>query len=282
MRTNLRSIDETFVPGDAAPLPILLTEDNPVNATVIEAIASRHGYEVDVATDGSQALEALAQRRYAAILMDCHMPVMDGYAATAEIRRREGAGPRMPIIALTASTMKGDRAACLAAGMDDYLAKPVRSRHLTFTLDRWTRPDGRARGEHADASRSDESAPGDLLDRAILDELDILGPYGFADLVQTFALDAGERLGLLRQCVERGDLVAARGVAHAVKGAAGGIGAGAMARCAAALERAAAATDGAEVRRLLPEVEALFAPSLDALAAGPAVSRTNGHSGARS
>lgn len=116
---------------------VLLVEDNVVNQRVCLALLSRLGYPVDIAADGSQALRQLGQRRYAAVLMDCQMPVMDGYDATAELRRREGAGRHTPVIALTASAMADDRAKCLAAGMDDYLSKPINADSLRDTLECW-------------------------------------------------------------------------------------------------------------------------------------------------
>src|SRR5207248_3051385 len=95
------------------------------------------GYRTDLVGNGREAIDALERRTYAAVLMDCWMPEMDGYSATAEIRRREGGAPRIPIIALTANAMKSDRAQCMAAGMDDYLAKPFRPEELKAILEHW-------------------------------------------------------------------------------------------------------------------------------------------------
>jgi two-component system, sensor histidine kinase and response regulator len=116
---------------------ILIAEDNRVNASVAVALLERRGYRADVARDGVEALAALSRTRYAAVLMDCQMPRLDGYAATAEIRRREGFDRRTRIIALTANAMKGAREECLAAGMDDYLAKPISAAALDEVLERW-------------------------------------------------------------------------------------------------------------------------------------------------
>ncbi len=119
-------------PGQAAPLRILLAEDNPVNQKVALLQLKNLGYQADVATDGAQAIEMLGRQPYDVILMDCQMPVMDGLAATREIRRSY---PRpVRIIAMTANAMQGDRERCLEAGMDGFLSKPVRAADLGRVL----------------------------------------------------------------------------------------------------------------------------------------------------
>jgi CheY-like chemotaxis protein len=119
------------------PPSVLVAEDSPVNQTVTARNLERCGCNVDIVSDGRQALEALAERRYDAVMMDCQMLELDGYDATAELRRREYGVRRTPVIAMTAHAMPSDRARCLAAGMDDYVSKPIRREQLIAALQRW-------------------------------------------------------------------------------------------------------------------------------------------------
>jgi PAS domain S-box-containing protein len=125
--------DETGVPAAC----VLVVEDNPINQTVAVKVLERAGLRAEVAHDGRQAVDMTARRSYSAVLMDCQMPKLDGYGATAEIRLREGSERHTPIIAMTANAMKGDRERCLEAGMDDYLSKPVTPPRLRLVLERW-------------------------------------------------------------------------------------------------------------------------------------------------
>jgi PAS domain S-box-containing protein len=129
--------DATVPPVWSTPPQVLVAEDTPVNQIVAVRTLERCGCQVEVANDGRQALEMLAKRQYDAVLMDCQMPVMDGYEATVEIRRREDGGRRTPVIAVTAHAMNGAVEKCLAAGMDDYISKPIQRAQLIETLRRW-------------------------------------------------------------------------------------------------------------------------------------------------
>ncbi|EJM54570.1 ATP-binding protein [Pseudomonas sp. GM48] len=115
---------------------VLLVEDNPVNQTVIEAMLRSLGFKVSVATDGAQAIRSAESLIFEAILMDCRLPIIDGYEATRQIRQLPGCTD-LPIIALTANALQGDREACLSAGMNDYLAKPFKRTDLQQILQRW-------------------------------------------------------------------------------------------------------------------------------------------------
>ena len=119
------------------PLKILLVDDNPVNRKVAKRMLQNLGHEVEVAIDGECAVNAVSRADFDLVFMDCQMPVMDGFVATAQIRQLEGPRARVPIVAMTANAMQGDRERCLSEGMDDYISKPVRRDALVEILERF-------------------------------------------------------------------------------------------------------------------------------------------------
>jgi CheY-like chemotaxis protein len=132
-------------PQEKAPLQIharvLVVEDNVINQKVVVRLLEKLGCRIDVAANGQEAVSMLTQLAYALVFMDCQMPEMDGFAATAVIRQREArSGQHIPIIAMTANAMQGDRERCLAAGMDDYVSKPVKYDELVAMLRKWSSP----------------------------------------------------------------------------------------------------------------------------------------------
>ncbi len=135
---------------------VLLAEDNDVNRTIALRMLARAGYNSHAVGNGRLAVEAALSGRYQAVLMDVHMPELDGFEATREIRAREAAGQHLPIIAMTARALPGDREKCLEAGMDDYITKPVRRQELLHALRWWLRPEDRPR-KHRSRSRSTDS-----------------------------------------------------------------------------------------------------------------------------
>jgi len=119
---------------------VLIVEDNPINQRVAVILANKLGFVADVANDGSEALNMVRDQHYTLILMDCQMPVMDGFEATKAIRALDTPVAQVPIIALTANVMEGQRDKCLAAGMNDYLPKPINKDVLSKAVDKWIPP----------------------------------------------------------------------------------------------------------------------------------------------
>jgi signal transduction histidine kinase/CheY-like chemotaxis protein/HPt (histidine-containing phosphotransfer) domain-containing protein len=226
-----RALPSPFV-GAGSVAPILVVEDNAINQQVACGWLHKLGYRADVAATGFEALEALERVQYAAVLMDCQLPELDGYAATAEIRRRESDGAHIPIIAMTANAMRGDRERCLAAGMDDYLSKPVKLEQLDEALQRWIAQRSIRRHQLADESAVEKrqpSTPKGSLDPGMLARLVHLNRPGhdnaLEQLIHQFLEDAQGRIATLRGAAEHNHPVALTEVAHALKGAAGHFGA---------------------------------------------------------
>ncbi|MDA0174395.1 response regulator [Solirubrobacter taibaiensis] len=213
-------------PAPREGAPILLAEDNPTNQAVALNILRRRGFRVEVVGNGAEAVEALRREPFAAVLMDCQMPVLDGYAATAEIRHLEGDARHTPIIAMTAHAMQGARERCLEAGMDDYLSKPLRAEVLDDVLRKWLNVPGPT-----------------VLDRSFLTALAkaVGGEDVVAEICDLFLSDIDPRVAELRQAAKDGDAETLRNGAHQLKGSAANIGAVAVSGAAAELEQLAEA-----------------------------------------
>jgi PAS domain S-box-containing protein len=204
------------LPRDAAParrLRILVVEDNPINQKVSRMQIERLGHDADVAENGAVALAALELGRYDLIFMDCQMPVMDGFEATAEVRRLEGANRHTPIVALSANAMEGDAERCLAAGMDDYLSKPVSSASLAARIHRWSASERAA----SDALQEDEaiSAPVDLQQLSDASGGDVALAK---ELVALYLREMTEGVSRLRAALASRSRADLRRVAHAMLG----------------------------------------------------------------
>jgi CheY-like chemotaxis protein len=204
---------------------ILLVEDNAVNQRVGKLMVEKRGYRVDVASDGLEAVAATARTAYAAVLMDCQMPRLDGYAATREIRARDTGKARTPIIAMTANAGPGARERCLAAGMDDYVAKPVTAEAIDEILRRWV--GGAAVTPSSAAPTRRPSSP--VIDLGMLHKLRATQRAGdpdiVAEVVQIFLQDAPARLAAIRAAIAQGDMATAARTAHTLKGSASHLGA---------------------------------------------------------
>jgi signal transduction histidine kinase/ligand-binding sensor domain-containing protein/DNA-binding response OmpR family regulator/HPt (histidine-containing phosphotransfer) domain-containing protein len=245
---------------------VLVVEDQPLNREVATGILASLGLLVDTANHGGQALDMLRTRHFDAVLMDCEMPVMDGFSATSAIRHAESAGTRIPIIALTADATAAGREACLAAGMDDYLAKPFRREALHATLTRWL---GRGRGgagaaPAAKAARGvPEPAPASepILDGATLDALRALPRNGARDMLchigEMYLRDSRGLVTSIEAALSAGNSGDLARAAHAWRSYNGNVGAHGLARLCRELEDAARQGDFAAARETYARISTL-------------------------
>jgi PAS domain S-box-containing protein len=232
-----------------APL-ILLADDNAVNQQLAVALLGKMGFRADVVTNGAEVLEALARRPYDVVLMDVEMPVMDGLEASRRINREWPAAQRPRIIAMTANAMQGDREACLAAGMDDYLSKPIRKEELAAAL---ARAEARAVSTY-DSVAADEVSDPDPVDLSQL-EAEVGDPSFVRELISTFLSDAPGLVGTLRSSLEQGDVEELRRAAHTLKSNGRTFGATELAVLSEELEQSAQAGTLAGAAELITRVE---------------------------
>jgi two-component system sensor histidine kinase/response regulator len=231
---------------EAAPrreIRVLLVEDDEVNQEIESLMLERLGFAVDVVSDGAAAVTAAAEGGYSAILMDCHLPVMDGYRATTAIRVDEAPETHVPIIGLSAYT---DRQRCIDAGMDDHLAKPFALDALARALNRAKPPESAAVVES-------------VLDAAVVDQLRSLAKAGNPELLhklqESFTRDTPVRLAALRAAVAAGDADAVAFNVHTLKGSAANLGAEQIVTTCQRIERITGAPDARELEPLLADLE---------------------------
>jgi signal transduction histidine kinase/CheY-like chemotaxis protein/HPt (histidine-containing phosphotransfer) domain-containing protein len=227
--------------GSPLPLRILLAEDNAINQKVALRLLERLGYGADVVGDGRQVLARLDQAAYDVILMDVQMPEIDGLEASRVICARLAASERPRIIAMTAEAMQGDRDKCLAAGMDDYIVKPVTLDRLAAALAK-CRPLAAATAPEAAAAppvKKLRIAAGTALDRDVLDQLreDLGGTAALREVIRSFLDQTPSVLSTLRDAVERADVPSIRRAAHMIKGTSSTLGARALSEQCAEIER---------------------------------------------
>jgi len=251
----------------------LLAEDNPVNVEVASAMLRGLGMEVACAANGEEALAAVRAGDYDLVLMDCMMPVMDGMAATAEIRRLEqqrGRARSTPIVAITANALQGDRERCLAAGMDDYISKPFSQQALADTLGRWIAlPRGAPANAPPPAPAPPPAAPPPALPAApaainplALDAIRALsagqGDALLQRVLSAFLQDTPRQLAALREAVAAGDAGSIRKTAHSLKSSSANVGADALAKLFKELEQLARAGHPGGAAGLLARLESEF------------------------
>ncbi len=258
---------------------VLVVEDQPLNREVAIGILESLGLRVETANDAQQALQVLQTQRFDAVLMDCEMPVMDGFSATLAVRRSEPAGRRIPIIALTADATAAGRDACLSAGMDDYLAKPFRREALHALLTRWlnvTASDGAQGGLAKSGSLTAgaaavKPAPPDepILDGATLAALRALPRNGAKDMLEhigeLYLLDSHRLVASIEDSLNSGNSRELAGAAHAWRSYNGNVGAHGLARLCRELEDAAQQTDFGTARGIYAQIKTLHVQVRDEL-----------------
>ncbi len=256
---------QAYSPAEAARvrrLKILLVEDNPVNQTVAVKMLEKMGHTLTVASNGQEGLDMFDKEKFDLILMDVQMPVMGGLEATQAIRAKEarrtwaagGQWRSTPIVAMTAHAMQGDRDRCLAAGMDDYIAKPIKPAELRAVIERIIGDMGAVEAEEKEAEEgsmdfeADDSAADLDATRELLD-----GDEGaLQQLIGLFFADLERNRKALEQAQRAGDFTTIRNLAHTIKGSAGVFNAESVMAAARRLETLARDSDAAGVRRELP------------------------------
>ena len=244
---------------------VLVAEDNLVNQKLIHALLSKHGYATRMVGNGREAMEALRRERFDLVLMDVQMPVLDGLAATRAIRQRPESR-HLPIIAMTADALDGDRERCLAAGMDDYLPKPIMPDVLDRKLNQWLQ---RPAGAGSDtATQAAGASPGDaVLDLPHLEAVQAFAsdhdPARFAAWVEVFRSEARTALDALARCTTHDDRAALRSAAERLALASAGFGAPELLELARGLSAQAAAASPATLEEQLSRLRTAFR-SLDA------------------
>ena len=264
-------------PASAAPAKIrgniLLVEDNLINQQVALGILQIQGYNVTVVNNGREALDAHSQGDFDLILMDCHMPEMDGFEATREIRGRERTftGKRVPIVALTANAMAQDREECLNAGMDDHLSKPFSMQTLQDMLDRWMPAAASAPARAAQPAPRPHAKAGEVLDRQVLEQLSKVRTNGkpelLARVINLYLAESPKLVQKLKQAAGASDARAIARSAHSLKSSSANVGAKVLSGYCADVEASARRADTEEARKIVAKIEAEHGSVQSALSA---------------
>ncbi|MCF6355732.1 MAG: response regulator [Candidatus Polarisedimenticolaceae bacterium] len=234
---------------------VLVVEDNVTNQVVACGVLKKFGIDIDIASNGEEALNRLSQHPYDLVFMDCHMPVMDGFSATQQIRDPQSGvkDHAIPVVAMTANAMQGDRERCIDAGMDDYIAKPVDVTKLCRVLKRWL-PDHCHRGAGEDPCGAD--APADpLFDYAAMSGRLMHDEELIHAVLEAFLQDLPQQMEQLKSAVAADDTGQIIALAHKIKGAAMNVGGTALGSSAHIMEQAGRAGELEEAHRELPKLE---------------------------
>lgn len=258
-KTNKQNPNHSQTLADStAKGTILLVEDNPVNTKVALGYLHKFGYEAENVTGGQAALAAVRAKKYDVVLMDCQMPEMDGYETTREIRTMEQNGEIESgtiVVAMTANAMTGDRALCLAAGMNDYLPKPFNPRELDEMLSRWCDSENKRRAaEQSAANNLPSDSP---INDAVLASLTELaaGNSGFLeDLIELFLTDTAANVSALQSFVFAEDTIETLLLAHKIKGSSGTFGAKNLSNLCEQIEEACGIGDFPAAQKLSAEI----------------------------
>ncbi|MEP6486787.1 PAS domain S-box protein [Microcoleus vaginatus GB2-A3] len=254
---------------DLASLKILLVEDTPINQKVGLNQLRVLGCAADVANNGAEALSMVALKKYDIVLMDCQMPVLDGYEATLELRRREAAdaaaGKMQPhqktvVIAMTANALKGDREKCLAAGMDDYISKPIAIEKLKSVLENWSAKlkieTPKFKGEELQNSEPDIES---VVDMARLHEISGADLEFEREILQVFVVDTGSYLEAAKEAIASGDMETLARHAHQIKGVSATAAVRLMPDMADQLQSRAESNDLEGATKIIAELEIILA-----------------------
>jgi two-component system sensor histidine kinase/response regulator len=253
--------DQTSFVAGLGNVRVLVAEDNVVNQRVALRQLQKLGYSADGVANGLEVLEALERIHYDVVLMDCQMPEMDGFEATAEIRRREGSSQRTTIVAMTANALEGERERCIAAGMDDYISKPVRPEAVSAIIQRWTAA-ANASANSAGLPVTGASGERAALDIGVISNLRALQsrtePNLLPDLIDSFLRDSAERIAAMRSAEVSGDAKALTRTAHALKGSSGTVGASRMTALCDVIEELSRASSMEGLPALIDALEEEF------------------------
>ena len=241
-------------------LKLLLVEDTPINLKLVQHQVRLLGYQWDCAENGRQAIEKLAENDYDIVLMDCQMPVMDGYQATRALREREGANRHIVVIGMTAYAMAGDREKCIEAGMDDYLSKPVMIKDLKVMLERWSfvvKGNSHQRGNKSESQISIDPAS-DPVDWTYLQEISMADLDFQLELVKGFVKDGQGFLAEAKQALAAKDWVTLANKAHQIKGASASVAVQSMSEIAVNLHHVVEANNLEGASELVTQLEQIL------------------------